>query len=264
VIRVVAVHGLALVQDAGRPGHMHEGVPPGGALVPELLAAANAAVGNPWRCAAIEHFGRIDLDGTGVVGTAAGPVTLPASFMPAARVGYVAVPGGIDVPVVLGGRGTLLGAGIGGRALRAGDELRGGEARGGAPTAGASDGPIRVVPGPDLDRLADDALPVLQGGPFTVSPLGDRVGIRLAGARIGVRVVAGPSAPMVRGAIQVPPSGELIVLGPDHPTTGGYPVVAVVGRADFGRFAALRPGSPVGFTAISAEELRRTAPGWSR
>jgi allophanate hydrolase subunit 2 len=58
---------------------------------------------------------------------------------------------------------------------------------------------------------------------------------------------AGVSAPMVCGAIQLPPSGEPIVLGPDHPTTGGYPVVATIVVADRGRFFALRPGEVVTF-----------------
>jgi allophanate hydrolase subunit 2 len=239
VIRVVSVQGLALVQDGGRPGRMHEGVPPGGALVPEALAAANAAVGNASDAAAIEHYGRIELEVDGAA----------RAFVPDGRVGYVAIAGGLDAPLVLGGRGALLGAGIG-RPLRAGDTFPGrvvGVGR--APGAG----PIRVLPGPDLDRLAPAALATLLAGAYTVSPIGDRAGIRLVGPRIDVLVVDGPSAPMVRGAIQVPPSGELIVLGPDHPTTGGYPVVAVVVRADCGRFAALSPGRTVRFT--------RTEPG---
>jgi allophanate hydrolase subunit 2 len=243
MIRVASVVGLALVQDGGRPGRMHEGVPPGGALDPDGLAAANAAAGNPPDAAAIEHYGPIELDDDGA----------SRRFVPAGRVGYVAIAGGLEAPLVLGGRGALLGAGIG-RPLRAGDTFPGHGLA--AARLDRAEAPIRVVAGPDLPRLGPDALDVLCGAPFTISRVGDRAGIRLDGPAIDVRVVDGPSAPMVRGAIQVVPTGQTIVLGPDHPTTGGYPVVAVVARADFGRFAALRPGATVRFT--------RTEPGWSR
>src|SRR5262249_26453547 len=176
-MRLTAVQGLALLQDAGRPGRMHEGVPPGGALVPELLAAANAAVGNAPGAAAIELYGRV------VVGE--------QTFAPRGRVGYIAVAGGIDAPLVLGGRGALLAAGLG-RPPRAGDELPDG------PLAFAGDldpgGPIRVVPGPDLDTLPD--------GDYTITPVGDRAGIRLAGPGVAAGAGLGASAPMVRGAIQ--------------------------------------------------------------
>jgi allophanate hydrolase subunit 2 len=235
-MNVVAVQGLALIQDAGRPGRMHEGVPPGGALVPELLAAANAAVGNPPGAAAIEHYGRV------VIGDRA--------FAPAGRVGYIAVAGGLDAPVVLGGRGALLAAGIG-RPLRAGDVLP--DRPLGAATELAPGGAIRVVAGPDLDRVDGDAF---FDAEYRITPVGDRAGFRLDGPAIPVATALGPSAPMVRGAIQVPPSGQPIVLGPDHPTTGGYPVVAVIVQADFGRFAVRPPGATVRFT--------RTGPGSSR
>jgi allophanate hydrolase subunit 2 len=68
----------------------------------------------------------------------------------------------------------------------------------------------------------------------------------------------GASVPMVRGAIEVPASGEPIVLGPDHPTTGGYPVLAVVIRADQGALAARRPGAAVRFEAVTLEQARAT------
>jgi biotin-dependent carboxylase-like uncharacterized protein len=270
VIRVVAVAGLATVQDGGRPGHMHEGVPPGGALVPELLARANVAVGNAPGEAGLEVFGVITLASDAPVVVAGddaaahelrdgAPWTLACA---GARVRYVAVRGGIDVPRVLGGRGTLGVAALGGfhgRPLRRGDALPVGAApaRSGHPPAPPDrTAPIAVVPGPDLDRFQPHALDVLLASPFTVDAASDRTGIRLAGPplpRSGSDT--GPSAPMVRGALQVPPSG-LIALGPDHPTTGGYPVIATVAAASFGALAARPVGSPIRFQHLAGEPFQ--------
>jgi allophanate hydrolase subunit 2 len=80
---------------------------------------------------------------------------------------------------------------------------------------------------------------------WRVGAASDRVGLRLEGPPLPPLPGDRPSAPMVRGAIQLLPSGQLILLGPDHPTTGGYPVVAVVQRADWGRAGDARPGDAV-------------------
>jgi len=263
VITVVAVSGLATVQDGGRHGYMHEGVPPGGPLVPELLARANAAVGNEEHEAALELFGAITLAataGTLVASDDGVPVELGAREpwrvdTAGARVRYVAVRGGIDVPRVLGGRGTLLVAGLGGhegRALRPGDVLRLGEAgpppRHPLPAAPDLEAAISVVLGPDLECFDPKALDVLLSGEFRVEVRSDRVGIRLTGPPLHrVRDDRGVSSPLVRGAIQVPPSEMPIVLGPDHPTTGGYPVLAVVVVASLGALGARPVGAIVRF-----------------
>lgn len=256
-LEVASVAGIALVQDAGRAGHMHEGVPPGGALVPELLARANAAVRNALGETAIELFGSMTIVARGssacLIATDSGVARTCSdgeSFAcgsDGGRVCYVAVRGGIDVAPVLGGRGTLVVARLGGhegRALRRGDVLRIGRSpphdpqQQRAPDRPDATRPIRVVPGPDLDRFPPSALDVLLSSTFTVDPRSDRVGLRLAGPRIPrLGPDDAPSAPMVRGAIQVPASGQPIVLGPDHPTTGGYPVLATVVRGDFGALA---------------------------
>ena len=98
------------------------------------------------------------------------------------------------------------------------------------------------------------ALEVLRGvlaSDYRVSMRSDRVGIRLEGPRLArIDDDTAVSAPMVRGAIQVPASGEPIVLGPDHPTTGGYPVLAVLARAELGRFHARPVGATVRFVCV--------------
>ncbi len=260
---VTRVAGVATVQDGGRPGHMHQGVPPGGPLVPEMLARANAAARNAPGTAAIESFGTITLEARsdvlvasedGATRTLAAGASLTIAC-DGARVRYVAVRGGIDVPEVLGGRGTLLVAALGGhegRALRRGDVLATGvsPAVDLLPLRAAADAtaPVRVVPGPDRRRFPDEALELLLSSSFVVEARSDRVGIRLSGPalpRLGND--SGVSSPMVRGAIQVPPSGMPVVLGPDHPTTGGYPVLATVITTDFGSLAARSPGARVRF-----------------
>lgn len=268
MITVVAVTGLATVQDGGRPGHMHEGVPPGGPLVPELLARANAAVGNEEGEAGLELLGALTLaapEGTVVASDDGVAVELRARERwtvrgEGGRVRYVAVRGGIAVPRVLGGRGTLLGAGLGGhegRALRRGDGLPVGDAGSAQhrrpPAAPDLEAAIRVVPGPDLERFDASALAVLLASEFRVDPRSDRVGTRLSGPvlpRVGDDPGdLGPSCPMVRGAIQVPPSGAPIVMGPDHPTTGGYPVLATVVVASLGALGARPVAGVVRFVA---------------
>jgi biotin-dependent carboxylase-like uncharacterized protein len=253
VIEVVVATGIVTVQDGGRRGHMHEGVPEGGALVPELLARANAAAGNADLDAALEVQGLLTITVRDAVVVAADdgvPHHLASGdtwtlACGAARVRYASVRGGIDVPIVLGGRGTLLVAGLGGhhgRPLRRGDVLRVGGAanlHGDLPRVPALDRAIRVIPGPDVDRFDSMAMEVLLASDYRVSMRSDRVGIRLEGPRLArIDDDTAVSAPMVRGAIQVPASGEPIVLGPDHPTTGGYPVLATVVRADLGALAA--------------------------
>jgi allophanate hydrolase subunit 2 len=178
---------------------------------------------------------------------------------PCARaVRYLAVRGGIDVPLVLGSRATLVVAGLGGfggRPLRAGDELTSLPSSSVAPSGSAPnvsdppDDPVLVVrPGPHLSRFAADALERFLSFPWRVSPRSDRVGVRLEGSSVPrTGDDRAPPTPMIRGAIQVTTDGTPIVLGPDHPVTGGYPVIAVVGRASQSMLARLRPGRPVRF-----------------
>jgi allophanate hydrolase subunit 2 len=108
---------------------------------------------------------------------------------------------------------------------------------------------IRVIPGPRDDWFAPEALELLCGADYTVTPASDRTGLRLDGPALP-RANRGelPSEGVVTGALQVPPGGQPILLLADHPFTGGYPVIAVVVSADIGLAAQLRPGSRLRFT----------------
>jgi allophanate hydrolase subunit 2 len=244
---------------------MHEGVPQGGALAPQMLARANVAARNEPDEAAIEVIGAITVLARVPLTIAtedgiARPLSRNERFTAASdrskRVRYVALRGGIDVPVVLGGRGTLVVANLGGyegRLLRRGDllQVRSGDLYDAPmPPMPDPDAPLRVALGPDVDRFDRHSIQAFLGSTFTIEAGSDRVGTRLAGPRIACENdIAAPSAPMVSGAIQIPPSGLPIVLGPDHPTTGGYPVIATVLRGDLGSLGARPIGALVRFCA---------------
>lgn len=261
--------GIATVQDAGRRGWLGRGMPPSGPLDPGLFQAANRAVGNLVAAAAIELLGgalelvargrvAASIDGGSPRYLADGETLRLGEGEGAVR--YLAVAGGLDVPEVIGARATLLAARIGGldgRPLRRGDVLAVGRTTGA--TVGGTSGeevraiggdaaPILLDPGPHLDRFPDGALEVLLATEWRASRLADRVGARLEGGRIPRRGpdLAAP-VPMRRGAVQVTTDGTPIVLGPDHPTTGGYPVLAVVRAASFGALAQKRAGELVRF-----------------
>jgi biotin-dependent carboxylase-like uncharacterized protein len=251
----------ATVQDRGRPGWMHQGVAPGGPLDPVLFERVRRSLGNapdtaaievPWHGARFRAVGDVtaSVDGEPRVLCDGESLDVPAD---AHAVRYVGLRGGVDVPVVLGGRGTLLVAslgGLGGRMLRRGDFLRAGDHSETGPSPVTFDldlaRVIDVRPGPD--HFDGSSLEALFSSHFTVSAQVDRVGMRLRGD--GVRPpgdATGRSRPMVRGAIEVTPDGGLIVLGPDHPTTGGYPVIGVVTPEGCASLAQRRPGATVRF-----------------
>jgi allophanate hydrolase subunit 2 len=259
-LRVQNAIGLCTVQDLGRPGRMHEAVPPGGALVPERLIAANRTAGNPDDAPAFEILGQLALVAEAPVEVASdtgqrrevGPGGVIVQASEPRRVAYLAVRGGIAAPLVLGGRGTLLCAGLGGL-IRGGQRFEvaglpeGARIRHRLPL-GPPDDPIRIVPGPDGDAFAPEALPRLLASEYRIQPSSNRVGTRLDGPPLPRSGAPEVSRPMVLGAIEVPRDGQPIVLGPEHPTTGGYPIIAVVARADLGRLFSIRLGGNVRFT----------------
>jgi allophanate hydrolase subunit 2 len=272
---VIRALGLCTVQDLGRPGRMHEAVPPGGALVAERLIAANRCARNPDGAPALEVLGqlairaeapiRVATDTTAARALAAGEELVIASEP--RRVAYLAVRGGIAAPLVLGGRGALLCANLGGL-VRAGQrfdtaglaEVLPPRAR--RPSTAAADtapqpappegAPIRILDGPDPASFAPGALDVLLSSEYRILPSSNRVGTRLDGPPLPRSAAPEVSRPMVLGALEVPRDGQPIVLGPEFPTTGGYPIVAVVARADLGRLFSIRLGGTVRFTRGTA------------
>jgi len=255
-LSIVRALGLVTLQDLGRRGQMHLAVPPGGALVPERLVAANRGAGNPDDALALEILGQVVVrtESPLVVATPEGARELPVGRdVPFAsgerRCTYLAVRGGIR-----GSRGTLLCAELG-APLRAGDRVdllssvattpREVVTMFDAPAGGDA---IRVIAGPDLDAFGADALQRLVAAPYRILPTSDRVGTRLQGESLPrAASYRERSRPMVIGALEVPGDGQPIVLGPEHPTTGGYPIVAVIATAELGRFFAIRLGGTVRF-----------------
>jgi biotin-dependent carboxylase-like uncharacterized protein len=178
---------------------------------------------------------------------------------------YLAVRGGVEVPAVLGSRSLDTLAGLGPDRLRPELDLPVGEARPprvtgwpcvdvvplAAPAELDAVVTLRAVPGPRANWLDEAAQAALWQAVWQVTPDGDRVGLRLGGPVLGRAEAFAdaelPSEGLVRGAVQVPPSGGPVIFLADHPVTGGYPVAAVVLDADVDRVAQLRPGQQVRF-----------------
>jgi biotin-dependent carboxylase-like uncharacterized protein len=179
---------------------------------------------------------------------------------------YVAVAGGIDVPLVLRSAATDVLTGLGPAPLARGDVLRVGATGGRAVHPPALETPsapkvpplielpdlaiANVVLGPRSDWFTADSIRRLVTDEFSVSHASNRIGVRLDGVAIE-RVRDGEllSEGLVPGAIQVPPDGQPILLLADHPTTGGYPVIAVVHSRSLALAGQLRPGQRLRFSA---------------
>lgn len=281
-LHVAACGQELLVEDLGRPGHAHLGVGRSGAADRGALRLANRLVGNREGLAGLEVLlggavlqaeGHLVAAVTGALapvsvdGRAAGrgaPLRLP----PGARLHVgpvtaglrvvVAVRGGVDVAPVLGSRSRDTLAGLGPASLRPGDRVPVGPADATPPLVDVAPVPeppheavLRVRPGPRRDWFVPAAWEALLGSAWRVSPAAGRVGVRLEGPALERAPRAAgrelPSEGMVRGALQVPPEGRPVVLGPDHPVTGGYPAVAVVVDADLDVLAQCPPGTSVRF-----------------
>ncbi|MDN4478676.1 biotin-dependent carboxyltransferase family protein [Demequina lignilytica] len=282
-LEILDAGALVTVQDRGRVGAAHLGVPRAGAADLAAHDAANALVGNDPSAATLEATmlgvrvrarGATVLAVTGArcevfVGGVRAPWGAPfrvgrgqvvevGAAVAGARA-YVAVRGGIDVAPVLGSRSADTLSGLGPAPVRAGDVLPVGEApprddelfratRGAAAAAPSLEqergaAALSVVPGPRWEWLGARGWATLLAREWTVSVDSNRVGVRLAGESLA-RARAGeiPSEGMVRGAVQLPPSGLPVIFLADHPTTGGYPVVAIVREGSHSRLAQARPG----------------------
>ena len=281
-LRVLATGPLTTFQDGGRPGQAASGIGRSGACDRVSFALANRMVGNPAGTAVLEvTLGGLRLLAQADVVLATTGARCAGGFPHQAattlRAGeqlqlgrpdsglrtYVAVRGGFYVEPVLGSGSTDVLGGLGPAALSVGDEL----VVGGAQLSAAEGRPaaepvagvlhVDVLPGPRRDWFADGAWGQLLASPYTVSMHSNRVGLRLEGPLLDrVRTEELPSEPMMRGAIQVPPSGQPVLFLADHPVTGGYPVLAYVVDEDVDRCGQLRPGQALRFRAAQSMLLR--------
>jgi biotin-dependent carboxylase-like uncharacterized protein len=291
VITILWPGPLTTVQDLGRPGYGRWGIVPGGAADRGSLRLANRLVGNAEGAAALEITGggfraRFSRPSLIAVAGALAPLTVagrafavhaPVHVPGAAEVvvghpssgvrSYLAVRGGIGTPPVLGSRSTDLVAGLGNGRLEPGDELPiGAQATHHpnvdlAPVAGRPDRLVlTLIKGPRDDWFTPEALNLLRSTPYIVSPESDRIGIRFSGLQLRRSIVRElPSEPVMRGAVEVPPDGQPIMFLADHPTTCGYPIVAVAEPGSTDIAAQLRPGDRVHFrlTAPAPMQLGR-------
>jgi antagonist of KipI len=289
MMRIAAPGVRATVQDRGRRGHAREGVPPAGPADPEAFAAALALAGCDVGDAAIEIVGlpfafhcddrrvvaatgrdvhvrtRGRVPGwTSVLARAGEEIVVEGSA--STRYAYVAVSGGLALRPVLGSRATYVAASLGPwpRPLAAGDELPLGPSSAGVEQAGRRldppdyDRAARAVAGPHDDRFGRDSVERFFSHAFAVLPESDRMAVRLAGAPFEPAAGDLLSCGIVAGAVQVPRGGAPIVLLADHQTTGGYPIIATVVRADLGVIAQAVPGQYVRFDRVTPDGAARS------
>jgi antagonist of KipI len=303
MITVVKAGLLASVQDLGRPGFRDSGMPLAGAMDRYALACANLLVGNEPGAAAVEltmigGSWRFEADtlaalagadmGASLDGVPVGPWSaFPAgsgsllTFKAAASGvrAYLAVRGGVGVPLVLGSRSTYTRAGVGGlggRALATGDRLPVGQPKGPAPKplalpadqvppcgGGAT---LRVLLGPQDDRFTAEGIATFLSSGYRVTPQNDRMGYRLEGAPIGMRDTPDIiTDPLVPGAVQVPGNGQPIVMAADAQTAGGYIKIATVIGPDLRLLAQARSGDLLRFArttqALAVQAVRAERAG---
>lgn len=280
MIEIIQPGPLTTVQDAGRAGWAHLGVPTAGPADWVSHRLANRLVGNPDGAAALETTllgptlrcgsaltlavlgATVRVDGEPAP-TGAGIAVRPGATVEIGHTagvrGYVAVAGGLRVAATLGSRSADTLSGLGPPPLAPGDVLstvdqaitpRSLDPR----WLPQRDGVVRVVPGPRADWFTDASQRAFYAKPYTALPDSDRAGVRMAGPRL-VRARRGelPTEGMAAGAIQVPPAGTPIVLLANHGATGGYPVIGVVARADLPMLGQLRPGQGVRFVPVDRD-----------
>jgi antagonist of KipI len=292
-IHVVRAGMLTTIQDRGRWGLQARGVPVAGPMDPCSHRLANALVGNDPAAATLEVTlvgPELEFDAERVVAVAGAEfeiavdgrtVPLNAAFLVAAgarlRFGrrlrgaraYLAVEGGIAVPPTLGSRAThVISAmgGLDGRPIRSGDVLPLTDSvRTRGPGTNEPHTPIvplpehaarlRVLAGPQADLFSRDALDVLQSAPYTISSTSDRMGFRLDGPKLtharGADIIS-DATPL--GVLQVPASGQPILLMADRQTSGGYPKIATVISADMSVAGQLGPGDAITFAVCTPRE----------
>lgn len=284
---------LTLVQDGGRSGYAALGVTESGALDRAALRRANRAVGNALDAAGLESLNGglvmraerellVAVAGTDAevrVGKAEGATAHsvtpghPFALLPGEtlRIGtpsnglrcYVAIRGGVSAPAVLGSRShdSLSGLGpppvVAEQGFAVGPEPQSGSgAEVHEPLPDPGTAVLRFVPGPRDDWFLGETAAAFAARRWLVTAQSNRVGVRLDGESLERgRPGELPTEGMVRGSIQVPPSGLPVLFLADHPVTGGYPVIGTVVDADLDRAAQLRPGEEVRFEAVDPDDV---------
>lgn len=262
-LRIVQAGWATTVQDLGRPYWAGYGVAPSGALDRSTARQMNRLVGNPENAAVFETAGGLVVAADGPLVIASShertPVVLHAGeqyrvLAPTDRnYAYLAIRGGIDVEPVLDSRSCDTHSQIGPPPVTTGDRFGIGADPGTALAADLAPPPrpvarIALWPGPHRRWFDDVSVQQLATAHWRVTTAIDRIGMRLSGPLLE-RAVAGelPSEPLVSGAVQVANDRQPIVMLADHPTTGGYPVIAVVDRDHLDHLAQYRPGTLVEF-----------------
>lgn len=282
---------ITMVQDLGRTGYLGSGMPGGGAMDRLALRVANLLVENPVGAAGLETWmagpvllfrteALVAVCGASFAGVPAwqpfvvkaGEMLSLAELESGCR-GYMAVAGGLVVPLVMGSASTYLRAGLGGhegRALRKGDRMLVGPSavivQGQvdhwhiSPTvlpAYSTQPVVRVTRGAQWEWFTEETQYKLFGARYSVLPKSDRMGLRLLGAQLALKAPREMKSEAVAfGSIQVPPEGQPIVLMADRQTIGGYPKIAEVISVDLPLLAQLRPGDRVLFTHVSLDEAQ--------
>jgi biotin-dependent carboxylase-like uncharacterized protein len=261
-LEIVAPGIATTVQDGGRPGLAHLGVPTSGFVDPALAGVVNRLVGNPVDAALLETCGNLRVRAMSALlvasSTEPAPRTLPAGHEFEVRADrfrlwhYLAIRGAIDVEPVLGSRSRDTLSGIGPSPVIAGERLPIGPEPDLPITADVAPLPARgelarITSGPRAEWFEPDWRTDFAGSAWTITSA-SRVGVRLSGRKL-VRTIRTelPSEGLVRGAIQVPHDGDPVMMLADHPTTGGYPVIAVVDPDDVAIVAQHLPGEVVRF-----------------
>ena len=286
MIEIVRAGPLATVQDLGRPGWRDRGLSLCGALDEFALQAGNLLVGNAPGAAGLEftlgaatlrlHADTcIAITGTDTDAHLDGRPVCPwwrqhvragqtlKLAAPRERMrSYVAIAGGLALPAALGSLSTDIKGGFGGldgRALRDGDRLPLNPAALPSRVVGMHppdwDASVRVLPGPEHDDFSAEARDAFWANDWSVTPQSNRMGYRLAGPVLTrERGEELPSHGVLPGVVQVPPSGQPIVLLADAQTTGGYPKIGVVIRADLWKLAQLRLGAKLRFVRCTPDD----------
>lgn len=307
-LRITGAGLQTTIQDLGRPALQHAAIPGSGAMDRLACRAANVLIGNDENAAVLETtlmgpaivfesrtlFALAGADLNATLDGRRVPLWHPVVAAPGALLRfaqpalgcrtYIAVAGGIDVPLVFESRSTYLRGGFGGldgRALRAGDRL---ECNAPSPLSRAiaasldgdasvvarwslgvtlrppyaDDVTVRVVPGAHAALLDDASGVLLEEARFRISSRSDRMGYRLEGKPLALRQPTELlSEGVAFGTVQLPPGGAPIILMADRQTTGGYPRIAEVASVDLPLIAQLKPGDALRFRVISLADAQR-------